>query len=122
VLARHPGLRVVVAEAGAGWLAFFMERMDEAFEEHQHWVSPKLDEPPSEYVRRQLRITFGAERAPLLLREVTGAQTLVWASDYPHPEGTWPESQRRVEEACKGIPEDEIEAIVHGNARAVYGF
>lgn len=122
VLARHPGLRVVVAEAGAGWLAYLCERMDEAFEEHQKWVSPKLEEPPSGYLRRQVRVTFGAERAPLLTREVTSAAPLMWASDYPHPEGTWPESQQRVEKACRGLPDDEVDAIVRGNAREVYRF
>lgn len=122
IFMNHPKLHVVIAEAGAGWLAYLMERSDEAFEEHAHWVNPKLDAPPSEYLRRQCSVTFGHERAPLLTLEVTTAQPLMWASDYPHPEGTWPDSQRKAEESLKGLAEDEIERIVCGNARRVYGF
>ncbi len=121
VLARHPGLRMVFVETGAGWLAYCCERMDEAFEEHEQWVDPKLDEVPSEYVRRQCHVTLGADRAPLLAREITGVDALLWASDYPHPEGTFPESQRIVREIFAGIPDDERDAIVAGNAARLYG-
>ena len=43
VLERFPDLRLVFVETGAGWLAYCCERMDEAFEEHEQWVKPKLD-------------------------------------------------------------------------------
>jgi predicted TIM-barrel fold metal-dependent hydrolase len=120
VLARHPGLHVVMVEAGAGWIAWLTERMDEAYSEHEHWVSPKLGALPSDYVRRQVHITFGADRAAILAREVTGVEPLLWASDYPHPEGTWPESQKAIERTFEGVPDAEIDAIVGLNARALY--
>ena len=63
VLERHPDLHVVMVECGAGWLAWLLERMDEAFEEHAAWVKPKLAEPPSFYVRRQGHVTFGNDAA-----------------------------------------------------------
>ena len=94
VLERFPDLRLVFVETGAGWFAYCCERMDEAFEEHEQWVKPKLAEPPSAYVKRQCHVTLGADRAPLLTREITGIEPLLWASDYPHPEGTFPESQQ----------------------------
>ena len=52
VLERFPDLRLVFVETGAGWLAYCCERMDEAFEEHEQWVNPKLARPPSAYVQR----------------------------------------------------------------------
>jgi predicted TIM-barrel fold metal-dependent hydrolase len=121
VLERFPGLRLVFVETGAGWLAYCCERMDEAFEEHEAWVRPKLAMAPSEYVRRQCFVTLGADRAPILTRDVTGVGPLLWASDYPHPEGTFPESQQVVERIFAGVPEDEVRAIVGGNAAALYG-
>ena len=63
VLERFPELHVVMVECGAGWLAWLLERMDEAFEEHAAWVKPKLAEPPSFYVRRQGHVTFGNDAA-----------------------------------------------------------
>lgn len=121
VLERHPDLHVAMVESGAGWLGYACERMDEAFEEHEAWVDPKLAEPPSHYVRRQARVTLGADRAPILCREVTGVEVLMWASDYPHPEGTWPESQAIVERIFAGLSDDEVDAIAGGNAAALYG-
>jgi predicted TIM-barrel fold metal-dependent hydrolase len=121
VLERFPELRLVFVETGAGWLAYCCERMDEAFEEHEQWVDPKLAQPPSAYVRRQCFVTLGADRAPLLTREITGVEPLLWASDYPHPEGTFPESQRVVERIFAGVPDDVMRAIVHDNAAKLYG-
>jgi predicted TIM-barrel fold metal-dependent hydrolase len=121
VLERYPDLHLVFVETGAGWLAYCCERMDEAFEEHEQWVRPKLAEPPSAYVRRQCHVTLGADRAPLLAREITGVEPLMWASDYPHPEGTFPESQAVVARIFAGVPDDEVDAIVGGNAARLYG-
>lgn len=120
VLARHPDLHVVMVESGAGWLGWLVERMDEAYAEHEHWVSPKLDAQPSDYVRRQVHVTLGADRAPINNREITGVEPLMWASDYPHPEGTWPESQAVVERIFEGVPDHEVDAIAGLNAKALY--
>ena len=107
VLERFPGFHLVFVETGAGWLAYCCERMDEAFEEHSNYVKPKLAAPPSHYAKTQCHVTLGADRAPLLAREVTGIAPLLWASDYPHPEGTFPESQAVVARIFADLPEDE---------------
>ena len=120
VLERFPALHLVFVETGAGWFAYCCERMDEAFEEHEQWVNPKLARPPSASVKEQCHVTLGADRAPLLTREITGVGPLMWASDYPHPEGTFPESQQIVERTFAGVPETELTAIVSGNAAALY--
>jgi predicted TIM-barrel fold metal-dependent hydrolase len=120
VLERFPDLKLVFVETGAGWLAYCCERMDEAFEEHEQWVNPKLDRLPSAYATSQCFVTLGADRAPLLTREITGVEPLLWASDYPHPEGTFPESQQVVERIFADVPESEMVAIVHDNAARLY--
>jgi predicted TIM-barrel fold metal-dependent hydrolase len=121
VLERFPGLHLVFVETGAGWLAYCCERMDEAFEEHEQWVNPKLAAAPSHFAKAQCHVTLGADRAPLLTREITGIEPLMWASDYPHPEGTFPHSQDVVARIFAGVPEDELQAIVGGNAARLYG-
>ena len=120
VLERWPDLHLVFVETGAGWLAYCCERMDEAFEEHEQWVNPKLELRPSEYVKRQCHATLGADRAPLLAREVTGIEPLMWASDYPHPEGTFPHSQDTVARIFAGLSEVEVQAVVFDNAARLY--
>ncbi|MCU1456380.1 MAG: hypothetical protein JWL73_472 [Actinomycetia bacterium] len=122
VLMRHPDLTVAVVEAGAGWLAYANERMDEAAAEHAAWVKPHLDRRPSDYIRDQIRVTVGADRAPILSREITGIEPLMWASDYPHPEGTWPESQRAIESIFDGtdVSDGDRDAIVGGTAAQLW--
>lgn len=120
VLERHSALRLVFVESGAGWYAYCCERMDEAFEEHEQWVNPKLAAPPSHYATSQCFVTLGADRAPLLAREVTGVGPLLWASDYPHPEGTYPHSQDTVARIFAGLSEAELQAVVHDNAARLY--
>ena len=120
VLERFPGLHVVMVECGAGWLAWAMERMDEAFEEHHWWVNPKLAEPPSAYIRRQGHVTFGADESAVLNRGITGVEPLLWASDYPHPEGTWPETKSTLARLFADVDEDERNAIVGGTTARLY--
>ena len=51
-------------------------------------------------------------------RSITGVETLMWGNDYPHPEGTWPHSAAAVDAQFAGVPDDEVRAIVAGNAPA----
>jgi predicted TIM-barrel fold metal-dependent hydrolase len=121
VFDRFPDLHMVFVETGAGWLAYCCERMDEAHEEHHGYVRPTLDRRPSEYARGNCHVTLGADRAPLLAREVTGIEPLLWASDYPHPEGTFPESQAVVRRIFAGLDERELRAVTFENAARLYG-
>jgi predicted TIM-barrel fold metal-dependent hydrolase len=45
----------------------------------------------------------------------------MWATDYPHPDSTWPESQRVIREHFEGVDADDMRAIVGGNAARLYG-
>ena len=122
VLERHPELHVVMVECGAGWLAWLMERMDEAFEEHAGWVKPKLAEPPSFYVRRQGHVTFGNDASGVENRAFTGVEPLLWASDYPHPEGTWPHTRETLARIFGHVSDAEREAITGGTTQSLYRF
>ena len=106
ILERHPELRVVMVECGAGWLAWTLEAMDDAYREHQQFVRPKLRELPSEYFRRQGAVTFQRDPVGLANVERTGARCLMWGSDYPHPEGTFPDSREILERQFEGLPQE----------------
>jgi predicted TIM-barrel fold metal-dependent hydrolase len=121
VLERFPELHVVMVECGAGWLAWLLERMDEAYEEHAVWVNPKLAEPPSFYVRRQGHVTFGNDAAGVVNRAFTGIEPLLWASDYPHPEGTWPHTQETLERIFADVDPAEREPITYDTTARLYG-
>ena len=56
------------------------------------------------------------------LRHEIGIGNMMWGTDYPHPEGTWPITRKMMVETFHGLPEDEIEAMLGGNAADFYGF
>jgi predicted TIM-barrel fold metal-dependent hydrolase len=119
VLARHPKLQVVCVETGAGWLAGTMEAMDHS------WATfggdaGHYDLLPSEMVRRQVHVTFQDEPAALKFREFTGIEPLLWGSDYPHAEGTWPHSREVTDRLFAGIPSTEKDAILGGTLARLY--
>jgi predicted TIM-barrel fold metal-dependent hydrolase len=122
VLDRNPKAQVAVIECGASWLAAVAERMDEVYEAHAPFVAPKLSAPPSEIIRRQVKASFQHDRACIQSRSVTGTAALMWASDYPHAEGTFPNSRAVIEKLFDGI---EISAqdkadILGGNAARLF--
>ena len=122
ILARHPGLRVVMVECGSGWLAWVLHAMDDAYREHHMFVQPKLDALPSEYFRRQGHVTFQHDPVGLANIPFTGDACLMWGSDYPHPEGTWPRSREILDRQLAGVPEATVDRIVRTNAARLYHF
>ena len=122
VMQRYPDLEFVVVECGAGWLAWLLYAMDEQYEKKHMWIRPKLELRPSEYFARQGHVTFGDDPTALNNLEYTGANTLLWGSDYPHDEGTFPHSQEVTERTFVNVSEADKRKIVHDNAAALYGF
>ena len=118
---RYPKLRFVIVEGGVGWVASLLGFMDHWWHDHHRWMEPKLDEPPSTYFKRQFWATFEDDRAGILTRELVGVERLMWGSDYPHTEGTFPYSQEQIMRDFMGVPEDEVHMMVHGNAAKLYG-
>lgn len=121
-LDRFPGLRIVTVETGASWLGWIMTQADSIYEDHAMYARPKLSMRPSELIRRQCWATFMFDPVAVNNRHVTGLETLMWGNDYPHPEGTWPRSQEACREQFSGLEDDEVRAIVGGNAAEVFGF
>jgi predicted TIM-barrel fold metal-dependent hydrolase len=89
-LERHPELQVVFLESGAGWLPYWLWRMDEHYEILPFQV-PWLKMKPSDYFRRQCFVSFEADETRLgQVIESIGADRVVFASDYPHWDATFP--------------------------------
>jgi predicted TIM-barrel fold metal-dependent hydrolase len=121
-LDRFPELKIVTVETGASWLAWIMTQADAIYEDHSMYASPKLSLKPSELIRRQCAATFMYDPVAINNRATTGVETLMWGNDYPHPEGTWPESQTVNADQFDGVSEADLQAIVSGNAAKVFGF
>ena len=122
-LDRHPMMNIVVVEAGASWMVSLGERMDEVYNAHQFYVKPKLSRKPSEILYSQVKATFQFDQACLKTIPQTGHECLVWASDYPHMEGTFPQSQKVIDEVFGSIklPQQIESDILGGTAARMFG-
>jgi predicted TIM-barrel fold metal-dependent hydrolase len=122
VFERHPALRVVFVESDVGWVPHWSFRMDHAWDRHRHWMEVgALSMPPSEYVRRNAWFTFQDDRTVRLVKDDLDLEHVLWATDFPHSDGTYPHSRRVIEEVTEGLSEAQRRAITHDNAARLYG-
>ena len=118
---RHPGLRVVVLESGAGWLPFWLWWLDELYERYAGLDVEELSAPPSDLFRRQCFISAEMEEPNLrAVVDALGVDCIVTASDFPHPEGTFPDGVRDFTKR-DDLTEDEKTKILGDNPSRLYG-
>ena len=121
VFDRHPRLKVVMVEAGIGWIPYFLQRLDKMRDRHgweaRGFVLPKL---PSDYWHSNMAATFEEDVVGMKLLEELGEDNVMWATDYPHPDCTWPVSQDVLAEHFRDFPADTTTKIVGGNAARLY--
>jgi predicted TIM-barrel fold metal-dependent hydrolase len=133
VLDRHPGLTLVLTEQAAGWIPELLRGMDVATERFADEGSAlarfagkaasSLSLKPSEYWARQCYVGASFLR-PIECeqRHRIGVDRIMWGSDYPHSEGTWPHTRAALRHTFAGVPEDEVRSMLGINAARVYGF
>ena len=86
-------------------------------------IMPQLiPRPPSEYWRGQMFATFQIDRTGLANLDSIGEDTVMWGSDFPHPDGTWPDSLEILEPQLEGLGEPARRKVLYENARSLYGF
>ena len=131
---RHPDLQVVFTEQGTAWvpeelgrLDYFFTRMRTAVGSQEHvWGMPVMEQlpmQPSEYFARQCHIGASFIRpAEVPLRHVVGIDRIMWGSDYPHKEASFPFTSEALRASFAGVPYDEAAALLGGNAAKLYGF
>jgi predicted TIM-barrel fold metal-dependent hydrolase len=122
VFDRHPGLKVVCVEADAGWVPHYMYRMDHAYKRHRYWMkAPPLKRLPSEYFADHIYVTFQDDWVAFKTKDLCNVRRLMWASDFPHSDSTWPNSQAVLEEQTASLTEQERNWICHDNVAELYG-
>jgi predicted TIM-barrel fold metal-dependent hydrolase len=122
-LERHPRLPLVLAESGIGWLPYFVARMDQAAEKHVRRAQDyRLSARPSEIFRRQVYATFEEEPLGPRLIPLLGPDNFMWASDYPHPDSTFPRSREAIAEAFAGLEEAVVHKVTVENCARLYRF
>ena len=117
-LERHPGFKFVLGECGASWIPYVLGRMDEEYVDFFEYLNFSLK--PSEYWQRQGYTTFQHETTVADVVHLVGEDNIVWGSDYPHPDGIWPDSLKLMEEDLGSLDEGVRRKITCENAGKLY--
>ncbi|MDA1073717.1 MAG: amidohydrolase family protein [Proteobacteria bacterium] len=121
VAERHPTLKFVVAEFNAGWIAHWLDRVDQGvLREYRFRLEEFTGERPHEVWSRQFYTTIEDDRPAILTRELIGLDNLMWGSDYPHVDSTFPCSQQVLDEIFVDVPDSDRHKITHDNVVALY--
>ncbi len=122
VAERHPALKFVVSEFNAGWIAHWLDRVDQGLlREYRFKREEFTGERPHEVWSRQFYATIEDDRPALLTRELIGVDNLMWGSDYPHVDSTWPCSMAVLDEVFDGVSTEDRQKITHDNVKTLYG-
>jgi predicted TIM-barrel fold metal-dependent hydrolase len=120
VFERFPRLKVVFVEPGLGWVAWWLETVDDMVR-RQGYVYPAINDLPSAYFHRNIYLTFIDETIGLhRVRDLLGAENIMWSTDFPHPVTSWPHSRKIVEDQFRGIPSEERDLMLSRNAMKVW--
>ena len=115
---RFPNFKFVLGECGIGWIPYVLDRMDH---EAEHAEGLKIK--PSEYWERQGASTYQNEGIASQIIPMVGEDNVMWGSDYPHPDGTWPDSRKYIASNLKTLDNPTVfNKVIYGNTKRLYGF
>jgi predicted TIM-barrel fold metal-dependent hydrolase len=125
-LERHPGLRLVTTEQHLAWVEPLMRELDVVFDK-VWWASPmyrqRCELLPSEIWARQCFASGFSNRFEAeLFAPLKNAMNVMWGSDYPHPEGTYPHTRISLQQSFHDLPVDAVASMVGGNMLRAYDF
>jgi predicted TIM-barrel fold metal-dependent hydrolase len=122
VFERHPDLKVVCVECDAGWVPHYTYRMDHIYERHRHWnKAQELSRLPSEYFFENIYLTFQDDWTAFKVADQLNVDRLMWASDFPHSDSTWPWSQELLEKHTTGLTPHQARRILRDNCVELFG-
>jgi len=120
---RYPTLKVGLVEYEISWAPYLLYRMDRLYVERPARFGDlrfKGDAIPSDFFKRNVYISFQEDPVGVQLRHYVGVETLMWGSDYPHAESTFPKSREIVDKILEGVPEGEKVLIAGENCARLF--
>jgi predicted TIM-barrel fold metal-dependent hydrolase len=128
ILERHPNIKVMLSEGGAGWIPYILERADKAF--HDKRIKPNAaigqtsrggEIPPSQLFRDHMYVCLVDEHFAVRSLGDVPVDNLLWEGDYPHGDGLWPHNHDYLEKALADVPDEDALKIAETNLRVLLG-
>jgi predicted TIM-barrel fold metal-dependent hydrolase len=124
VFARMPQLKVCLAESQLGWIPYVLSRADFVWEEMSGSFTgidtSAMPDKPSAYFARNVWVTFFRDPIGLELLDHIGADRVLYETDYPHTDTSWPDCHDVVAEYTAELPDEQTAMVVAGNARDLF--
>jgi predicted TIM-barrel fold metal-dependent hydrolase len=124
VFERYPNLTLAIVEFELAWVPHVLSAMDYTYRERHDEAIVRFGNGmiPSDFFHRNVVLSFQEDAIGIRLRDVIGVDNMMWGSDYPHSESTFPQSRKILSEILAGVPDDEQAKIAGGNTARVYHF
>ena len=119
--AKYPALRIAMSEGGIGWVAMLIDRLDNIMTRSGYGAGwPDKQNSPTDVLRRNFWFCMIEDASTICTRYTIGVDNILFESDYPHGDGTWPDTQKVIDEVLGKLPVEEIRKITHQNAAHVF--
>lgn len=124
VFERHPRLMLAIVEFELAWAPHVLATMDYTYRERTGEAIYRFKDGmlPSDFFHRNVVLSFQEDAVGIRLRDVIGVDNMMWGSDYPHSESTFPQSRRILADILAGVPAEEQARITGGNTARLYRF
>jgi predicted TIM-barrel fold metal-dependent hydrolase len=120
VFDRHPDLKLMLSEIRLDWMPATFTHLDGVFDEHRADL-PARRRPSEYWPEHCLTGASFIHKAEVGMRHEVGVDTIAFGRDYPHPEGTWPDTTLWLQDAFFGVPEAELRAMLGENVIRFFG-
>jgi len=115
---KHPDLKIAMSEGGIGWVAMLMDRLDNLVDRSGYGLG--WDVRPADVLKRNFWFCTLDDPSTIVTRHRIGVENILFETDYPHGDGTWPDTQSLIDEVWGDIPTNEIRMMCCENAAKLY--
>ncbi len=115
---KYPDLKIAMSEGGIGWVAMLIDRLDNIIDRSGYGLG--WDVRPSDVLRRNFWFCTLDDPSTMCTRHTIGVENIMLETDFPHGDGTWPETQQVIERYWGDIPVEELRMMTHLNAAKLF--
>jgi predicted TIM-barrel fold metal-dependent hydrolase len=115
---RYPNLKIAMSEGGIGWVPMLLDRLDNIVDRSGYGRAWSMR--PADVLKRNFWFCTLDDPSTIDCRERIGVDRIMVEVDYPHGDGTWPDTQAVIEQYWGHIPAGELRAMCCENAAALY--
>jgi predicted TIM-barrel fold metal-dependent hydrolase len=120
-MVEYPDLKIAMSEGGIGWVAMLLDRLDNLVD-RSGYLSDGYgpDNRPADVLKRNFWFCTIDDPSTIDTRYRIGVENIMVETDYPHGDGTWPDTQHEIEKYWGHLPVEELRMMTHQNAAKLF--